>query len=423
MKQAVFLDNLIGENFGNVPSKVDGDSQLKPSDIGLPLERCVDRGDSGEGLPLLEFNVERLPWKNTFIHFNTARFPGIEPQSPTPSAPDVLLTHAFLTRSEEDVLSRWFTDEGSEVMVPPCRSAESLDPEGRAALSDSAFFESWYSGELPSSLSEFSSDSEEIPQAQEISIPAYERMLADFSLSSEIVPEKNTFIHYDLCTLPYADMEPPTKTAPGVMLSRLFATKMRGGCLSELPQSLSEYSSDSDQTLQSPEDLSSASERTLSCLSMSFGVMPQNNTFIHCDIRTLSQADSEVLMKTAPGVVRNGFLGVKTFGGCLSEAGLTTTTAPPHSLATDSPAIFNSKGSQTDDSGEDRANSPIDASQVMHELHALAQCTPCHYFWYKTDGCRQGADCTFCHLCPKGEIKKRKKDKLKMLRRAGLLRK
>jgi len=53
------------------------------------------------------------------------------------------------------------------------------------------------------------------------------------------------------------------------------------------------------------------------------------------------------------------------------------------------------------------------------DLHALGQCTPCAYFWYKKDGCRQGEACQFCHVCKKGEIKKRKKDRVHQLKAVG----
>jgi hypothetical protein len=61
-------------------------------------------------------------------------------------------------------------------------------------------------------------------------------------------------------------------------------------------------------------------------------------------------------------------------------------------------------------------------NEAALEMHKHGQCTPCNYFWYKVDGCRQGSECSFCHLCPKGEIKKRKKDKLRELRTAGIAR-
>jgi len=54
-----------------------------------------------------------------------------------------------------------------------------------------------------------------------------------------------------------------------------------------------------------------------------------------------------------------------------------------------------------------------DTTSPMYYAHMRKECTPCNYFYYKTDGCREGKDCQFCHLCPKGEIKKRKKERVK----------
>jgi len=48
--------------------------------------------------------------------------------------------------------------------------------------------------------------------------------------------------------------------------------------------------------------------------------------------------------------------------------------------------------------------------------HDCGTCKPCAYFLAKTDGCRWGSNCEFCHLCPLGELKKRKKDKAKALK-------
>lgn len=39
--------------------------------------------------------------------------------------------------------------------------------------------------------------------------------------------------------------------------------------------------------------------------------------------------------------------------------------------------------------------------------HRLGRCKPCA-FMYK-DGCRSGADCPYCHLCPPGEKQRRKR--------------
>eukprot|EP00929_Paragymnodinium_shiwhaense_P025974 TRINITY_DN1555_c0_g1_i1.p1 TRINITY_DN1555_c0_g1~~TRINITY_DN1555_c0_g1_i1.p1 ORF type:complete len:211 (-),score=51.12 TRINITY_DN1555_c0_g1_i1:938-1570(-) len=43
--------------------------------------------------------------------------------------------------------------------------------------------------------------------------------------------------------------------------------------------------------------------------------------------------------------------------------------------------------------------------------HDLGNCKPCAWF-YKRQGCQNGLDCRHCHACPKGEIRRRKKDRL-----------
>jgi len=47
--------------------------------------------------------------------------------------------------------------------------------------------------------------------------------------------------------------------------------------------------------------------------------------------------------------------------------------------------------------------------------HASGNCRPCAWFW-KRQGCRNGADCRHCHLCPESELKQRKKEKIQALR-------
>jgi len=48
--------------------------------------------------------------------------------------------------------------------------------------------------------------------------------------------------------------------------------------------------------------------------------------------------------------------------------------------------------------------------------HLAGRCKPCAYFWQKTDGCRWGDSCEFCHRCDRDAIKRQKKTKKQWLR-------
>eukprot|EP00747_Dinoflagellata_sp_TGD_P101650 gnl/TRDRNA2_/TRDRNA2_168408_c1_seq1.p1 gnl/TRDRNA2_/TRDRNA2_168408_c1~~gnl/TRDRNA2_/TRDRNA2_168408_c1_seq1.p1 ORF type:complete len:400 (+),score=56.80 gnl/TRDRNA2_/TRDRNA2_168408_c1_seq1:104-1201(+) len=54
----------------------------------------------------------------------------------------------------------------------------------------------------------------------------------------------------------------------------------------------------------------------------------------------------------------------------------------------------------------------------MERAHLRGECKPCAYHLYKTDGCRWGNGCEYCHLCTHGEVKKRKRDRVKALRKS-----
>lgn len=70
------------------------------------------------------------------------------------------------------------------------------------------------------------------------------------------------------------------------------------------------------------------------------------------------------------------------------------------------------------------SNSESDGSPVHHPglqpppgipsfgsaLHGTGMCQPCLWFW-KPRGCTSQGSCQYCHLCPNGEIKERKKAK------------
>eukprot|EP00931_Biecheleriopsis_adriatica_P113448 TRINITY_DN8849_c0_g1_i5.p1 TRINITY_DN8849_c0_g1~~TRINITY_DN8849_c0_g1_i5.p1 ORF type:complete len:248 (+),score=50.24 TRINITY_DN8849_c0_g1_i5:80-823(+) len=66
-----------------------------------------------------------------------------------------------------------------------------------------------------------------------------------------------------------------------------------------------------------------------------------------------------------------------------------------------------------------RSSSSPAVLQAVRQVHDPSSCKPCAYYLYKVDGCRQGDLCQFCHLCPKGTLKKQKKEKKRMLRAAA----
>jgi len=49
------------------------------------------------------------------------------------------------------------------------------------------------------------------------------------------------------------------------------------------------------------------------------------------------------------------------------------------------------------------------------DTHGTGECRPCAWFW-KPQGCANGFDCRHCHMCPEGELKNRKKDKVYQMR-------
>eukprot|EP00930_Biecheleria_cincta_P063660 TRINITY_DN49197_c0_g1_i1.p1 TRINITY_DN49197_c0_g1~~TRINITY_DN49197_c0_g1_i1.p1 ORF type:complete len:342 (-),score=58.80 TRINITY_DN49197_c0_g1_i1:504-1529(-) len=51
--------------------------------------------------------------------------------------------------------------------------------------------------------------------------------------------------------------------------------------------------------------------------------------------------------------------------------------------------------------------------------HGTGKCRPCAWFW-KPQGCQNDLDCGYCHLCPEGELKIRKKSKVQAMRMGAL---
>jgi hypothetical protein len=57
---------------------------------------------------------------------------------------------------------------------------------------------------------------------------------------------------------------------------------------------------------------------------------------------------------------------------------------------------------------------PVESRQPRRSrgalLHRAGACRPCAWYW-KAQGCQLGHKCLHCHMCPKGEIKARKKNR------------
>merc|ERR1719240_2307951 len=57
-----------------------------------------------------------------------------------------------------------------------------------------------------------------------------------------------------------------------------------------------------------------------------------------------------------------------------------------------------------------------ETTSVGSLLHRAGLCKPCAWF-HHAKGCQRGVRCEFCHCCPPGEIKKRKKEKTVQIRK------
>ena len=71
------------------------------------------------------------------------------------------------------------------------------------------------------------------------------------------------------------------------------------------------------------------------------------------------------------------------------------------------------------DSVEQQRGLSADVPSQGSALHGTGQCKPCAWFW-KSRGCSNAILCDYCHMCPPGELKERKKAKIAAIR-AGLI--
>jgi len=107
----------------------------------------------------------------------------------------------------------------------------------------------------------------------------------------------------------------------------------------------------------------------------------------------------------------------------ISIAGATQTSASSSKCS--DPVSQCSGGGESDAEQEEPLRaSVVDAAAATEgllsqgsALHGSRECTPCAWLW-KPQGCQNGASCGRCHLCPMGEVKRRKKAKLAAMQAA-----
>jgi hypothetical protein len=93
--------------------------------------------------------------------------------------------------------------------------------------------------------------------------------------------------------------------------------------------------------------------------------------------------------------------------------------------STPTPSSASAGGTQLehpDTTDSETQNPPIPGKTKWpeHEAkHFSGDCQPCAYY-FKPDSCKWGASCNFCHLCPDGELKLRKKEKIRALREQAM---
>jgi len=135
--------------------------------------------------------------------------------------------------------------------------------------------------------------------------------------------------------------------------------------------------------------------------------LPEKNTFI--DYPPTPMADSGPPTNTAPAFLQRFKLPKRMYSeeavstvstGCPSES------SSPDDYPIPCPILADSSAPEEDNvSGE-----PLQLPSLGSANHNSGDCNPCAWHW-KAGGCRTGASCTHCHLCPEGTRKAKKKAK------------
>lgn len=190
------------------------------------------------------------------------------------------------------------------------------------------------------------------------------------------------------------------------------------------------------QDLGNPDSYTGSGDEVVNRLVLSLGGFLRTHPLIECspvrgssDCSFASQTDTmlslePVLPLASPTALEDNSL-LSSPPGFLRQSSkdklLQLDTLVPRGLSfeTESPSILDTPpGLPMDQSSESQTARPVVTINLTEGLgiwsagsvgHDAGTCMPCGFFW--KGGCTNSTSCQFCHLCPPGEIKRRKKDK------------
>jgi len=90
-----------------------------------------------------------------------------------------------------------------------------------------------------------------------------------------------------------------------------------------------------------------------------------------------------------------------------------------------SPTLSHSPFAEVEDAGDEGGELSAEAKNrqpswsVGSEKHGTGSCKPCAWYYKSAQGCQNGEDCMHCHLCPLGEIRRRRKRTMPKKRYGG----
>lgn len=130
------------------------------------------------------------------------------------------------------------------------------------------------------------------------------------------------------------------------------------------------------------------------------------NTFVHID--TSSADDSELMLPMKS--VSVPAMPASILSPDASPVGLTLTCLPGHCSLS---SLETCDTDELSDFSLPTKSVSVGTSALPSAgaaAHSTGACKPCAWFW-KPAGCRWGVECGHCHLCPEGELRRRKKER------------